>query len=315
MSSSKLGEINMEQKELIEEIKRLKKEKNAVIIAHYYQNAEIQDIADFVGDSLALSQIASKTSADIIVFCGVHFMAETAKILSPQKKVLLPVMKASCFMAKMMDEVDLAKYKEANPDTKIICYVNSTAKVKALADCCVTSSNALKIIEYYAKNNQKMLYCPDQNLGKYAISKYGYDMEVWSGYCPIHHFLKVDNVIAMKKKYPNALFIAHPECQLDILEKADYIGSTKQLIEYVKQSPNKEFIIGTEKGVIHKMELECPDKKFYLLANSLVCQNMKLSTLEDVYNVLNTESNEIVLDEDIIKKARVCLDKMLELSK
>lgn len=299
---------------MINEIKRLKKEKNAVILAHYYQNAEIQDLADYVGDSLALAQIASKTDADIIVFCGVHFMAETAKILSPNKKVLLPVMEAGCMMANMINENDLLEYKKNNPDTKILAYVNSTAHVKALADCCVTSSNALKIIEYYQNKGDKILYCPDQNLGKYAMNLKGYKFDVWSGFCKIHHTINPNLVDEMKGKYPNAEFIAHPECSLDILNKASYVGSTKQLIEYATTSSCNEFIIGTELGVIHEMKKRNPGKVFIPLTDKLTCRDMKLTKLEDLYNCLNLEANEIILDNDIIIKAKGCLDNMLKLS-
>lgn len=300
---------------MISEIQKLKKEKKAVVLAHYYQNDEIQDIADYVGDSLALSKLAANTDAQIIVFCGVHFMAETAKILSPNKKVLIPVMEAGCNMANMIDEDCLKKYKEEHPNTKVICYVNSTAKVKALADVCVTSSNAVKIIKHYSDNGDEMLYCPDQNLGKYAMDKFGYKMDVWPGFCCIHHNLTANIVDGKKKMYPNALFIAHPECQLPVLKKADFVGSTLQLINYVAQSPCKEFIIGTEMGVIHEMKKQCPDKEFHILSDRLRCYDMKLAKLEDVYNVLLNETNEIELDEITIKQARVCLDKMLELSK
>lgn len=299
---------------IVNEIKRLKEEKNAVILAHYYQNPEIQDLADYVGDSLALAQVAAKTDADIIVFCGVHFMAETAKILSPNKKVLIPVIEAGCMMANMINEDDLLEYKKNNPDTRILAYVNSTASVKALADCCVTSSNALKIIDHYQKNGDKILYCPDQNLGKYAMNLNGYKFDVWSGFCGIHHNVSISVVDEMKTKYPNAEFIAHPECSLDILKKASYVGSTKQLIEYATQSSCNEFIIGTELGVIHEMKKRNPNKVFIPLTDKLTCRDMKLTKLEDLYKCLNEECNEIFLDDDIIAKARVCLDNMLKLS-
>lgn len=301
--------------ELVEKIKELKVKKNAIILAHYYQKAEVQDIADYVGDSLALSQLAASTDKDIIVFCGVDFMAETAKILSPDKKVLLPAKKASCFMAEMMDSSYLKKYKENNPDTKIIIYVNSTASCKAYADCCVTSSNALKVIKHYGDLGYKMLYCPDQNLGMYAIKQYGYKMECYPGFCPVHNNIKISDIKALMQEHPKALFIAHPECKLDVLDLASYIGSTKQLIEFSAKSEALEFIVGTEEGVIHEMEKRSPNKKFYGLTNKMICKNMKLTSLEDVYNTLNLESNEINVDEETSKKAKVCLDKMLELSK
>lgn len=298
----------------VNEIKRLKKEKNAIILAHYYQIPEIQDIADYLGDSLALSKIAMTTDADIIVFCGVHFMAETAKILNPNKKVLLPVMKAGCKMADMINKDSLKKYKDEHPNTKIITYVNSTAEVKALSDCICTSTNGVKIIKHYLDNGYDILYCPDQNLGKYAMKLLGHEFEVWDGCCPIHHFLPKEKIAALKNKYPNSKVIAHPECKLDVLELADYIGSTKQLIEFVKTDYADTYIVLTEKGVIHQMEKENPNKKFILGSNSLSCVNMKMTKLEDVYNCLENETNEIILDEEVRKKALVALNKMMELS-
>lgn len=300
--------------EMIEEINRLKKEKNAVILTHYYQNEEIQKIADYVGDSLALSQIAANTKASIIVFCGVHFMAETAKILSPDKKVLLPVMNALCSMADMINEISLGKYKKENPDTVIVTYVNSTARTKALSDVCVTSSNALKIIDYYMNKNKKILYCPDQNLGKYAMDLKGYKFDVWNGFCSIHNDIDIKEVEKMKNKYKDALFIAHPECKLDVLKEASFVGSTKELIEYVTKSECNKFIIGTEMGVIYEMKRRNPNKEFIPVSGNLKCKDMKMTGLKDLYNCLKNETNEIIIDEDILCKARVCLDKMLELS-
>lgn len=304
----------MTKEQMFNEIKQFKKDKNAIILAHYYQNDDIQEIADYVGDSLALAQQAAKTNADIIVFCGVHFMAETAKILSPEKKVLFPVMEAGCSMANMMNEIELREYKEKNPDTKIVVYVNSTAKVKALADVCVTSSNALNIIEHYTKNGEKILYCPDQNLGKYAMNLKGIKFDVWHGFCCIHHNLKPELVHEMKAKYPNAEFVAHPECQMNVLELASYVGSTKQLIEYVSQSECKQFIIGTEMGVIFEMKRRNPNKEFIPLSESLKCYDMKLTKLEDLYNCLKNETNEIIMDPEVAQKAKNCLDNMLKLS-
>ncbi len=299
---------------LIEKIKQLKKEKNAVILAHYYQNDEVQMIADYVGDSLALAQIASQNQADILVFCGVDFMAETAKILSYDKKVLLPNKNASCSMANMIDTIELMKYKSQNPDTVVVAYVNSRANIKALADVCVTSSNALKIIDFYQSKNKKILYCPDQNLAKYAMKLRGYNFDVWHGYCAIHNNIDLKRVKEIKAKYPNALFIAHPECKLDVLNLADYIGSTKQLIDFVNKSSSKEFIIATEIGVLYEMKKNNPEKKFIPLSEDLRCNDMKLIHLEDIYNCLLNESNEISIDIKIAQKAKKSLDKMLELS-
>ena len=298
----------------IDEIKKLKKEKNAVILAHYYQTGDIQDIADYTGDSLKLSIEASRTDADIIVFCGVHFMAETAKILSPNKKVLLPVMEAGCPMANMINEIQLAKYKSEHPNTKVLCYVNSTAKVKALSDCCVTSSNAEKIIEHYTKNGEDILYCPDQNLAKYVMDKANIKFDAWPGHCCIHNNLTKEQVIEMKNKYPNALFIAHPEAPLEVLKLADHVGSTQGLIKFAKESDAKEFIVGTEEGIMHQLTKQNKDKKFYLLTKNLVCYDMKLTKMEDIYNVLKNETNEILLDDDIISKAQNALNNMLKLS-
>ena len=292
-----MSELTKEQ--MYEDIRRWKKEKNAVILAHYYQIGDIQDIADYVGDSLALAQTAAKTDADIIVFCGVHFMAETAKLLSPKKKVLLPVMEAGCVMANMMAEAKIKKYREEHPDTVILMYVNSTAACKQYADVCVTSSNAMKIIDHYAKMGKPMLYGPDKNLGAYAMTKSDVKLDLWPGFCGIHNGLKPSDVDLAKAKYPNALFVAHPECNLDVLSKADYIGSTKQLIEYVTKSEHDEFIIGTEGGVIHAMEKKNPNKKFHLLSDRLNCFEMKLTRLEDLWKVLRDEDNVIEIPEDV----------------
>ncbi|MCQ2958911.1 MAG: quinolinate synthase NadA [Bacteroidales bacterium] len=305
----------MEQIDYKIEILRLKKEKNAIILAHYYQEDDIQDIADFLGDSLNLSQTAKDTDADIIVFCGVHFMAETAKILSPQKKVLLPVMNAGCAMADMIKPADLQKYKSEHPDTKIITYVNTTADVKALSDCICTSTNGIKIIKHYLDNGDKILYTPDQNLGKYAMKLLGKEFEVWDGCCPIHHYLRKQDILKQKEIHPDALIIAHPECQLDILEISDYVGSTAQLISFVKKSDAKEFIVCTEKGVLHPMQMQNPDKKFFVGSPTLNCHNMKKTRLEDVYNCLLHETNEVFVDENVRINAVKSLDTMLELSK
>lgn len=302
----------MEKSEMIQEIKRLKKEKNAVILAHYYQEGDVQDIADFTGDSLYLSQIAAETDADIIVFAGVHFMAETAKILSPDKKVLLPVAEAGCPMAEMVTEVRLRKYKEENPDRVIICYVNSTAKVKAMSDICVTSSNAEKIIKHY--KDQKLMYVPDKNLGTYLREKYNLDMEVWPGFCCIHNDLTIFDVMDRRKEHPNAQFIVHPEAKLEVVKMADFIGSTKGLLNYVIESDHNEFIVGTEEGILHTMKKACPDKIFHILSKDLRCYDMKMTHLSDVYLALKDEQYEIEVPEDIRIKAFKAVDKMLKLS-
>ncbi len=302
----------MEKEQMISEIIKMKKEKNVVILGHYYQRPEVQDISDFTGDSLKLAQEAEKTDADIILFAGVHFMAETAKILSPNKKVLLPVKEAGCPMADMITAEKLKKYKDENPDVFVICYVNSNADVKALSDICVTSSNAEKIIKHFA--DKKILYVPDQNLGKYMSEKYGIKIEAWPGYCCVHDFLRPDMVLNMKEKHPNAKFIAHPEARMDVLKLADYVGSTAGLLEYTKNDSAQEYIIGTEEGILYQMEKANPDKKFHILTSNLKCYDMKLTTLEDIYKALKYEQFEVDVPEDIRMKAKKALDKMLELS-
>ncbi len=294
------------------EIIRLKKEKNAVILGHYYQIPEIQELSDYTGDSLKLARVAAETDAEVIVFCGVHFMAETAKILSPNKKVLLPAKDAGCPMADMITAVKLSQYKEKNPNTKVITYVNSNADVKALSDVCVTSSNAEKIIKHYAEQGYELLYCPDQNLGNYMMEKHDINMEVWPGYCCVHDFLRPQMVIDMKNKYPNAKFIAHPEARLEVLKLADYVGSTSQLLEYTSKDSCDEFIIGTEEGILYQMQLNNPDKKFHILTSKLKCYDMKLTTVEDLYNCLKDNLNEVDVDIEIRKNAKKALDKMLE---
>lgn len=295
-----------------DEILKLKKEKNAIILAHFYQNDEIQDVADFVGDSLALSKMAASTTADIIVFCGVYFMAETAKILSPTKKVLLPKKNATCQMAMMVDYDELLQYKKNNPDTVIITYVNTRANIKALSDVIVTSSNAEKIVKNY--KDKKLMYVPDKNLGTYLKHKLGYNISVWPGYCYIHENIKVSDVEKMKEKYPDALTLIHPEAPLDVLLKADFIGSTKQILDYATSSNKTEFIIGTDKGIIHALKKENPNKKFYLLNEGLSCKNMKMISLEDLYISLRDEVYEVNVSEEIREKAVIALDKMMELS-
>lgn len=297
---------------MINEIKRLKKEKNAVLLAHYYQEGDIQDVADYTGDSLYLSQVAAETDADIIVFAGVHFMAETAKILSPQKKVLLPVAEAGCPMADMVTDIRLEQYKKKNPDRVIVCYVNSTAKVKALSDICVTSSNAEKIIKHY--KDKKLMYVPDKNLGIYMREKYDLDMEVWPGFCCVHNDLTVKQVHDKRKEFPNAQFIVHPEAKLDVIKEADFVGSTKGLLNYVIESDHNEFIVGTEEGIMHTMHVHAPHKKFHLLSPDLRCYDMKLTRLKDVYLALKEDQFEIQVPEEIRVKAFEALDKMMKLS-
>lgn len=303
----------MDKQFMIDEINRLRKEKNVVILAHYYQYPEIQDIADFVGDSLLLSRKAAETDADIILFCGVHFMAETAKILSPNKKVLLPDLNAGCPMADCATEAALLKYKEKHPDTKVVCYVNSTASIKALSHVCVTSTNAKKIAKTLV--GEKLLYVPDHNLGNYLNKQIpGLNMDLWPGHCCIHNDLFPGDVIALKQKYPNAKFIVHPEANEEVVGMGDFVGSTQQLLNFTAEDSCQEFIVGTEKGILHKMQEKSPEKNFHILTEDLRCRTMKMITLEKVYQAIKDDQFEIHVDEDIAKKANQALVRMLELS-
>lgn len=303
----------MEEQMIINEINKLKKEKNAVILAHNYQIPEIQDIADYVGDSLGLSKKATKTDADIIVFCGVHFMAESAKILSPNKKVLLPVLDAGCPMADMIDADKLKIFKEEYPDIPVVCYVNSSAEVKAESDICCTSSNALKIVKSLEKD--KILFVPDQNLGNYISTKVP-EKEIicWEGFCITHHRVRHNELDMVRKHRGETKILVHPECNPEVVKKADFVGSTSEIIEYVKSCEDKKFIIGTEMGILHSLRKQNPDKKFHLLSPSLVCYNMKKTSLEDVYKVLRDEKNEINVDKEVMSKAHKSLERMLRLS-
>ena len=303
----------MENEKIINEIRRLKKEKNAIILAHNYQMPEVQDIADFVGDSLELSKKAANTDGDIIVFCGVHFMAESAKILSPDKKVLLPVKDAGCPMADMIDSEKLREFKALNPDVPVVCYVNSSAEVKAHSDVCCTSSNALKIVN--SLESKKVIFVPDKNLGSYIADKI-IDKEIilWNGFCITHHRVLDKEIDEIRIRKPGVKILVHPECNKEVADKADFIGSTSEIINYVRESNDKELIIGTEMGILHKLRKENPNKKLYLLSPSLVCYNMKKTSIKDVYNALDKEENEIFIDEIIMEKAYKSLDRMLKLS-
>lgn len=303
----------MEINAMVQEINRLKKEKNAVILAHNYQIPEVQDIADIVGDSLKLSEEAAKTDADIIVFCGVHFMAESAKILSPEKKVLLPAIDAGCPMADMVTAEKLSAYKAENPDAQICVYVNSSAEVKAEADICCTSSNALKVVESLESN--KILFAPDKNLGSYINSQLkDKQMELWNGFCITHERVREEEIKLVKEKKAGVQVVVHPECNPLVVQHADFVGSTSQILSYIKNSTDKEFIIGTEMGILHTLRKENLYKKFTLLSPALICYNMKKTSLEDVLHVLKTEENEIKVDETIRQKAYKSLKRMLEVT-
>ena len=302
----------MDEHAIKKEIIRLKKEQDVLILAHYYQIPAVQEIADVVGDSYKLSLEASKTDAKTIVFCGVHFMAETAKILSPEKTVLLPAIDAGCPMADKITAEALAAYKQKHPDRKVICYVNSTAAVKALSDVCVTSSNFERVIEHF--KDEKLLYVPDKNLGKYARRKFDLDMEVWPGFCCIHNDLTPALVDEMKQKHPDAAFIVHPEAPLAVIDKADYVGGTKGLINFVKTSDYQRYIVGTEKGILHEMRKTAPDKKIMVLTEDLHCWDMKKTDLNTVYLALKNQVHPITVEEKTAKEAKRALDLMLALS-
>jgi quinolinate synthase len=304
--------------DLFDEIEKLKKEKNAVILAHYYQEGDIQDIADYIGDSLGLSQQAAKTDADIIVFAGVHFMAETAKILSPNKKVLLPDLKAGCSLADSCPPHLFRKFKESYPDHLVITYVNCTAELKALSDIVCTSSNAVQIVESLPIE-QKIIFGPDKNLGAYVAKKTGRDLVLWNGACMVHEIFSREKITKLKERYPNAKLLAHPECEDVILQMADYIGSTTGILKYATNNPAKEFIVATEAGILHQMQKDNPDKTFIPAPpnNNCACNDcphMKRNTLEKLYLCLKNEMPEITVPEHIIARAVKPIERMLEIS-
>jgi len=299
------------EKSLQQQIKKWKKTQNAIILAHNYQNPEIQDIADFVGDSLDLSLKATKTDAKVIVFCGVDFMAEAAKILNPEKTVILPDKTASCPMAEMVDAESLGWLIKEHPDAEVVAYINTTADVKALADICCTSANGVKIVK--SRTAKKIIFVPDRNLGLYIQKQVPEkDMILWPGVCRTHHDIKKDEVLLLKQKHPDAEFLVHPESQPEIIELADFAFSTNGMVNHVKTSPKKEFIIGTEKGLCYRLEKENPGKKFYPIP-SAVCPNMKKTTLEKVLKSLETLEPKIQLSETIMRKARVPLQRMIDM--
>jgi len=301
----------------IEKIKReiedLKKEKNAIIVAHNYQIDEIQEIADFVGDSFYLSKVCTERTEDVIVFCGVHFMAESAKILSPQKKVLLPEIDAGCPLADMITQEDVDMLKERYPDYSIVCYINSPATVKAKSDVICTSSNAVKIVKNFP--NDKIIFLPDKNLGSFVKKQVPEkDIILWEGFCITHYKIKKEDVLKAKEAHPGALLLVHPECRQEVVELADFVGSTKQIIDFATSSKAKEFIIGTEMGILYSLKKQNPEKKFYILHPGMICPNMKRNTLESVRNALLYDRYEINVEKYVMEGARKALLKMLELS-
>ena len=317
----KLGYLDIEVDptlDLVAEINRLKKEKNAIILAHYYQESEIQDIADYIGDSLGLSQMAASTDADIIVFAGVHFMAETAKMLSPEKKVLLPDLKAGCSLADSCPPHLFRKFKERYPNHKVVSYINCTAELKTLTDVCCTSTNAVNIIESFPED-QGIIFAPDRNLGAYLIKKTGRDLVLWNGTCMVHEIFSNEKITKLQIRHPEAVLIAHPECEQHILDKAVYIGSTSGLLKFTKESEATEFIVATEAGIIHQMELASPEKTFFPAPpnNTCACNDcphMKRNTMEKLYLCMKHELPEIILPEWVIEEGVASIDRMLEIS-
>lgn len=304
--------------DLFEEIERLKKEKNAVILAHYYQEADIQDVADYIGDSLGLAQQAEKTTADIIVFAGVHFMAETAKILNPGKKVLLPDLKAGCSLSDSAPPPLFKKFKDEHPGHIVISYINCSAGIKALSDIICTSSNARQIVESLPRD-QKIIFAPDKNLGAYINKKTGREMVLWDGACMVHEIFSREKITKLKVRHPHAKVIAHPECEDVVLQLADFIGSTTQLLKFTEKDEGKEFIVATETGILHQMQKNSPDKIFIPAPpdNSCACNDcphMKLNTLEKLYLCMEYESPELTMDEDLRIAALKPIKRMLEIS-
>lgn len=305
--------------DLFAEIKRLKKSKRAVILAHYYQDSDIQDIADYIGDSLGLAQAAAKTDADIIVFAGVHFMAETAKILNPGKKVLLPDLRAGCSLSDSCPPELFTRFKAKHPDHVVISYINCSAGIKALSDIICTSSNAQQIVDSLPKD-QPIIFAPDKNLGAFINKKSGRNMLLWNGACMVHEIFSLEKITKLKIRHPEALFIAHPECEDAVLNIADFIGSTTQLLNYTATSSAREFIVATETGILHQMQKTSPDKTFIPAPpdNACACNDcphMKLNTLEKLYLCMKYEQPEILMDESLRLAAKKPIDKMLELSK
>ncbi|MDD6402233.1 MAG: quinolinate synthase NadA [Lachnospiraceae bacterium] len=303
----------MNIKEMQEEIIRLKKEKDVCILAHCYQSADIIEVADFTGDSYKLSVDASKVSNKNVLMCGVRFMAETAKILSPDKKVFLANPEAGCPMAEQMDVEMIQAVKDANPDYTVVAYINTTAALKTICDVCVTSASAVKIVN--SIENDNILFIPDCNLGDYVAKQLpNKNLKLLQGGCPIHARVTAKDVQRAKKLHPNALVLVHPECTPDVVALADYVGSTTGIMKFAKESSNKEFIIGTEISITDHLGFECPNKLFYSLSKDLICSNMKATNLTDVYHaLLGTAGEEIILDDDTITKAKACIDKMIEL--
>ena len=305
--------------DIAQKLNDMKTNKNAVILAHYYQIPEIQDIADFMGDSLGLAQKAVETDANIIVFAGVHFMAETAKILNPTKKVLLPDLEAGCSLADSCPPKDFAKFKEKYPDHIVISYINCSAAIKTMSDVICTSGNAVKIVESFPKE-QKIIFAPDKNLGGYVNRVTGRDMVLWDGTCEVHDILSTEAIINLKVENPDAKLIAHPECKAPVLELADFVGSTTGMLKYTSKDNSKKFIVATETGILHQMRKESPGKEFLIVPTDETCScndcpYMKKNTMQKLYNCMENETPEIILPEDVMEKAKIPIERMLEISR
>ncbi len=304
--------------DLFEEIEKLKKEKNAVLLAHYYQDSDIQDVADYIGDSLGLAQYAERTNADMIVFAGVHFMAETAKILNPTKKVVIPDLKAGCSLSDSAPPELFKKFKEQHPDHLVISYINCSAGIKALSDIICTSSNASYIVESVPKN-QPIIFAPDKNLGRYLSRKTGREMLLWNGACMVHEMFSLEKIMKLKIRHPKAKVLAHPECEEPVLKTADFVGSTTGILKFSKNDPAEEYIVVTETGILHQMQKESPEKIFIPAppTNSCACNDcphMKLNTLEKLYICMKYEQPEILMEEELRLAAKKPIDRMLEIS-
>ncbi|UHA75311.1 quinolinate synthase NadA [Paenibacillus sp. 481] len=299
-----------QSRELRERLMQLKKERNAIILAHYYQRDEIQEVADFRGDSFLLAQKAAETDAEVIVFCGVHFMGESAKILAPNKTVLIPDERAGCPMADMVSVEGLRKLKAQHPNAKVVTYINSSADVKAETDICCTSANAVKVIE--SLDADEIIWVPDKNLGHYVQQKTGKPLIIWEGYCNTHDMLTVKDVHEMKAKYPDAQFVVHPECRPEVVAIGDFVGSTTAILEYCKKSDCKQFIVGTEDGTGYQLRLDSPDKEFHFATRFLVCPNMKVNNLKKLVKCLETMQPQIYVPSQVAERARLSLERMLQ---
>ncbi len=297
--------------DIIDEIKRLKEEKKAVILAHNYQRGEVQDIADFVGDSLELSRTAAKGDSEVIIFCGVYFMAETAAILCPDKKVILPDLKAGCPLADMITLKELEDFKKNYPKAGVVCYINSSAEIKANSDICCTSSNAIKVVN--SLKEEEIIFIPDMNLGNFVSKNTPKKMHIWQGFCPTHLWIKLSDIKRLKDIHPEAVVMVHPECAPDVVEFADKVLSTGQMLKFAKESEFKEFIVGTEKGIIHRLKKENPGKEFYPVSNKIICPNMKRITLKKILKSLKNLEPKVIVEKEISKRAKISIERMLEI--